>query len=94
MAGEILVLVWPENGGSHGITRNLREMIRKNHIKIFFKVGAKIAKKKGPFCFLANFYKFQIHVQQSFFVLHKRLPYGKTSIFYEAYAQIKIKGFA
>ena len=64
------------------------------YIKIFFKVGAKIAKKKGPFWFLANFHKFQIPVHQSFFVLHKRLPYGKTSNFYEAYAQIKIKGFA
>ena len=39
MAGENLVR--PENGQSHGITRDLRDMTRKNHIKIFFKVGTK-----------------------------------------------------
>ena len=38
------LLVWPENGRSQRITQNLRDMTRKNHIKIFFKVGYKIAK--------------------------------------------------
>ena len=31
--------------------------------------------------FLANFYKFQIFVEQSIFVVYKRLLYKKTSIF-------------
>ena len=44
MAGKTLVR--PENGRFHGIMRNLRDMTRKNHIKIVFKVGAKIAKTR------------------------------------------------
>ena len=41
MSGETLVR--PENGQSHGIYRNLADMTRKNHIKIFFKVATKSA---------------------------------------------------
>ena len=44
MAGKTLVR--PENGRFHGIYRSLARLGPKNHIKIFFKVGAKIAKKK------------------------------------------------
>ena len=43
--------------------------------------------------FSANFPKFQIFVEQSIFVVQKRLIYEKTSIFYEKYDAIKIKRF-
>ena len=46
MAGKTLVR--PENGRLHGIRRNIPNMARKNHIKIFFKVGSKMANKEGP----------------------------------------------
>ena len=42
MAGKTLVR--PENGRSQRIVKYLADMTRKNHIKIFFKVGYKIAK--------------------------------------------------
>ena len=35
--------------------------------------------------------KFQINIEQSIFVVEKRLPYGKTSNFNEKYDTIKIK---
>ena len=41
--------------------------------------------------FLANFYKFQIFVEQSIFVVYKRLLYEKTSIFDRECNEIKIK---
>ena len=41
--------------------------------------------------FLANFYKFQIFVEQSIFVVEKCLIYEKTSIFNEKYDRTKIK---
>ena len=47
-------LVRPKNGLSHGITRNLANMTRKNHIKIIFKVGAKTAKIGRPNFFLTH----------------------------------------
>ena len=43
--------------------------------------------------FSANFPKFQIFVEQSIFVVQKRLIYEKTSIFDEKYDEIKIKQF-
>ena len=46
MAGKTLVR--PGNGLPHGIYRNLADMNRENHIKIFFKVGYKIAKIGRP----------------------------------------------
>ena len=44
--------------------------------------------------FPANFLKFQIPIEQSIFVVQKRLVYGKASIFDEEYHAIKIKQFA
>ena len=41
--------------------------------------------------FLANFYKFQIFVEQSIFVVYKRSPYEKASIFDGEYDLMKIK---
>ena len=41
MAGETLVR--PENELPQWITRNLRDMTRKNHIKKIFKVGSKLS---------------------------------------------------
>ena len=66
----------------------------KRNTLIFFKVCYKIAKKLWCFWFSANFHKFQIHVQQSFFCLIETFWYGKTFIFYKKYVQIKIKWFA
>ena len=43
--------------------------------------------------FPANFLKFQIFIEQSIFVVQKRLVYGKASIFDEEYHPIKIKQF-
>ena len=50
MAGNILVR--QENGRYHGISQNIHDMTRKNHIEIFFKVGAKMAKIVSPNFFL------------------------------------------
>ena len=44
--------------------------------------------------FSANFPKFQIFVEQTIFVLQKRLVYEKASIFDGEYHAIKIKRFA
>ena len=44
--------------------------------------------------FSANFAKFQIFVEQSIFVVQKRLIYEKVSIFDEECDTIKIKRFA
>ena len=41
-----------------------------------------------------NFPKFQIFLEQSIFVVQKRLVYEKTSIFDEKYDTTKIKRFA
>ena len=44
--------------------------------------------------FSANFPKFQIFLDQSIFVVQKRLVYEKASIFYGKCDEIKIKRFA
>ena len=44
--------------------------------------------------FPANFPKFQIFLEQSIFVVQKRLVYEKASIFDEEYDEVKIKQFA
>ena len=44
--------------------------------------------------FPANFPKFQIFLEQSIFVVQKRLIYEKASIFDEEYYEAKIKRFA
>ena len=44
--------------------------------------------------FPANFPKFQIFLEQSIFVVQKRLVYEKAFIFDEEYDEIKIKRFA
>ena len=44
--------------------------------------------------FPANFPKFQIFLEQSIFVVQKRLVYEKASIFDGKYDEIKIKRFA
>ena len=44
--------------------------------------------------FSANFQKFQIFLEQSIFMVQKRLVYEKTSIFYGECDGIKIKRFA
>ena len=44
--------------------------------------------------FPANFPKFQIFLEQSIFVVQKRLVYEKASIFNEEYGEVKIKRFA
>jgi len=44
--------------------------------------------------FPAIFSKFQIFLEQSIFVVQKRLVYEKASIFDEKYDVIKIKQFA
>ena len=44
--------------------------------------------------FPANFRKFQIFLEQSIFVVQKRLVYEKASIFDGEYKGIKIKRFA
>ena len=44
--------------------------------------------------FPANLPKFQIFVEQSIFVVQKRLVYEKAIIFNEKYDEIKIKRFA
>ena len=44
--------------------------------------------------FPANFLKFQIFIEQSIFVVQKRLTYEKASIFDEEYHAIKIKQIA
>ena len=41
--------------------------------------------------FPANFPKFQIFLEQSIFVVQKRLVYEKASVFDEEYDEIKIK---
>ena len=43
--------------------------------------------------FFANFLKFQISIEQSIFVVQKRLIYEKASIFDEEIDAIKIKQF-
>ena len=44
--------------------------------------------------FQTNFLKFQIFLEQSIFVVQKRLIYEKASIFNRKYDEIKIKRFA
>jgi len=44
--------------------------------------------------FPAKFPKFQIFLEQSIFVVQKRLIYEKASIFDEKYDEAKIKQFA
>ena len=44
--------------------------------------------------FLAKFQNFQIFLEQSIFVVQKRLIYEKVSIFDREYDKIKIKQFA
>ena len=44
--------------------------------------------------FPANFVKFQIFLEQSIFVVQKRLVYEKAYIFDEEYDEAKIKQFA
>ena len=49
------------------------------------------AEKHNLLHFSANFPKFQISLEQSIFVVQKRLVYKKTSIFDGEYDEIKIK---
>ena len=44
--------------------------------------------------FFANFLKFQIYIEQSIFIVQKRLIYEKASIFDGKYDAVKIKQIA
>ena len=70
---------------------NIGSVCAHQHIKILIRnFGGMLILADFP----ANLSKFQIFIQNSFFLVQRRLVYEKVSIFNREYDEIKIKLFA